>query len=139
MSDIQLKPCQFCGDQPKMNFVLHDYWLRCACGASTSMHCTEERAAKVWNRRVDDDGVLECLIAVSPSNCREVLPKFSRKQLLAIAVATMDELNTALGNSTKCVGIIEYFERAYKTRDAKRIHAALAQVFDVKPEKEILQ
>jgi hypothetical protein len=139
MNEINLKPCPFCGAQPEMNDVLHDLWVRCDCGASTSMQCTEERAAKVWNLRIEEDDSYEGTLKITPSNCREVLEKAPRRIIIEVVVKAMEELNKTIEDNTKCVGIIEHFERAYKTRSAQKIHAALAQVFDEKPVKETLQ
>ncbi len=61
MSEIELKPCPFCGGKAK--FALgEEYreehkqandWVECeSCGVETAYFDTAEEAAEAWNRRV---------------------------------------------------------------------------------------
>lgn len=50
----ELKPCPFCGCQPRMTKDPNDgeYRVKCwFCGATSRYVTKEEDAAKIWNRR----------------------------------------------------------------------------------------
>lgn len=52
--NIYLKPCPFCGGVARMTLYGTDYLAECTCcDASACSGDTKERAAAVWNNRVE--------------------------------------------------------------------------------------
>ena len=137
MSDIQLKPCPFCGGKAEVTFNKQS--VKCTCCDAEIKSWDAKQATNLWNRRIEEDDSYEGTLKITPSNCRDVLQRAPRKIIIAVVVQAMEQLNKTIEDNHRCVGIIEHFERAYKTRSAQKIHAALAQVFDDKPAKGTLQ
>ena len=56
MSNLKLKPCPFCGIEPKLTD--DDYYLahRTACYLAEYEWLVGKRAIQAWNRRAGDDG-----------------------------------------------------------------------------------
>lgn len=66
MSEIELKPCPFCGNTKSVECVKEKncygdnyYYVGCVpfyggCGASTCTRDTEDEAIEAWNRRSDN-------------------------------------------------------------------------------------
>lgn len=69
----ELRPCPFCGGEPKLKAVMKSYgltiWCACKCGAQTEGYCpstsnedntmkniegSTEKAIKAWNRRASN-------------------------------------------------------------------------------------
>lgn len=69
----ELRPCPFCGGEPKLKAVMKSYgltiWCACKCGARTEGFCpntsnedntmknierSTEKAIKAWNRRASN-------------------------------------------------------------------------------------
>ena len=68
MSDIELKTCPFCGGKAKSEVYCQPMGIRayvrivCSkCGARSTgivespRYCAEEKAAEIWNRRVEHE------------------------------------------------------------------------------------
>ena len=56
MKKIKLKPCPFCGGKAKIIKTYSTIWVKCLdCHASTTCRPTEAEAAKIWNRRIDNE------------------------------------------------------------------------------------
>ena len=58
----KLKPCPFCGREADCNntgILDHNgnalWWVECICGVNTDGYNTQDEAATVWNRRVEND------------------------------------------------------------------------------------
>ncbi len=63
MSNIELKPCPFCGGKGCMNLekdCICSYVKCISCGAESGLvkvsaeYCADERAAEKWNRRYEE-------------------------------------------------------------------------------------
>ena len=62
MSEIELKPCPFCGGKAELKMNDQKVWAQCVeCGARTQVvwiaaeYCANDKVAEAWNRR-DDNG-----------------------------------------------------------------------------------
>lgn len=70
----ELRPCPFCGGEPKLKAVMKSYgltiWCACKCGAQTEGFCpntsyedntmknierSTKKAIKAWNRRISNE------------------------------------------------------------------------------------
>lgn len=138
MTQQNLKPCPFCGAQPKMEMAFNEFWVRCECGATVPMTCLEGQAAEMWNRRAEDVGLEDGSVAITMENCREVTARMSKSQLLGTVLGLMDVLDEDLARLNKMVSIVSHFEKAYKTHSTKKVMSALGAVFD-KPRKRTVQ
>jgi hypothetical protein len=137
MSEITLKPCPFCGGEPRQ--MDGSPTIRCwGCGVEVYGYA-DTPAVKAWNRRIDEEGLEDGAVVVTLQNSREILPMMSKNQLIGTVLGLMDVLDTQVQRINKCVSIIEHFKLAYKTRNGKQIISALAQVFDKEQSEETLQ
>jgi len=50
-----LKPCPFCGSTNVRHAYYSEHWVVCDdCGGSSGMYPSDEKAALMWNRRVNE-------------------------------------------------------------------------------------
>ena len=57
MKEIKLKPCAHCGHTARIMSYLGKFYVQCRvrdCHIRTEPYDTEEQAAQIWNRRVEE-------------------------------------------------------------------------------------
>ena len=57
MTEVNLKPCPFCGGTANLAKGLIEFWTYCPhCGAKTEFYETKQAAVKAWNARpIEED------------------------------------------------------------------------------------
>lgn len=56
MSDIELKPCPFCGLHPELKQDPTGSWyLECVCGVLKGYYMKKQNAIEAWNRRISNE------------------------------------------------------------------------------------
>lgn len=56
MTEIELKPCPFCGGKAEVTVFLGNYMVACTACPASIFPCkgmTKDEAVKTWNRRAD--------------------------------------------------------------------------------------
>ena len=65
---MKLKPCPHCGGEAELREAMGEYWVSCLEPSCSEMWGTEDKAVKIWNKRVAPEKTIKRVLVILEKN-----------------------------------------------------------------------